>query len=371
MSYDIIVAGQLCLDLHPAMRHIPPNALSRAGKLWEVGAMTLTTGGAVGNTGLALHQLGVRVGLMSSVGDDFVGRGILDVLRQHDAALTDKVRVLSGEASAYTIVLAPKDADRTFLSHLGTNLSFDSAAIDFEQVAQTPLFHLGYPTVLPRLYANDGAELTAIFQRAKQRGAVTSLDLTLPDTHSPAGNVDWRKILQNSLPYVDIFVPSIEEIVFMLRRADYEKWHGEVMQHMQRRYLLELADELLQMGAAITGFKLGAYGLYLRASNVVNRLQAIAQQLQFDVHRWRDAELYQPAFAVKVVGTTGAGDACYAGLLAALIWAYSPTAAMRFACAVGACKVEAAEVGSGVQPRAAIDARIDEGWAYAQPRLPD
>ena len=48
------------------------------------------------------------------------------------------------------------------------------------------------------------------FEKAKEAGATTSLDLSLSNPESPAGKADWPAILRKTLPYVDIFVPSIE-----------------------------------------------------------------------------------------------------------------------------------------------------------------
>ena len=65
-------------------------------------------------------------------------------------------------------------------------------------------------------YKNEGAELLQIFEIAKSAGAITSLDMALPDPTSDSGNAPWQKILEKVLPYVDIFLPSIEEAYFML-----------------------------------------------------------------------------------------------------------------------------------------------------------
>ena len=55
------------------------------------------------------------------------------------------------------------------------------------------------------------------------------------------------------------------------------------------------------------------------------------------------AQIWHPAFQVDVAGTTGAGDAAYAGLLAALMRGLEPEACARMACAVAACNIEAAD----------------------------
>ena len=56
-----------------------------------------------------------------------------------------------------------------------------------------------------------------MFSNVKDLDVLTSLDMTLPDPESESGKVDWKRILTRVLPYVDIFTPSIEEIVELLK----------------------------------------------------------------------------------------------------------------------------------------------------------
>lgn len=53
-------------------------------------------------------------------------------------------------------------------------------------------------------------------------GLATSFDLAAVDPESDAGRADWERILRGVLPYVDFFVPSFEELCFMLDRPRYE-----------------------------------------------------------------------------------------------------------------------------------------------------
>ena len=67
-----IVAGHVDTDIHPAMP-LPPEGLQALlvpGKLVEVGPAHVTTGGAVSNSGLALHRLGFRTLLVGKIGND-------------------------------------------------------------------------------------------------------------------------------------------------------------------------------------------------------------------------------------------------------------------------------------------------------------
>lgn len=368
-SFDIVVAGHLCLDLLPQMDHIKLSALAMPGHLFETGPMRFSTGGAVSNTGLALHRLGVDVRLMSNVGDDLIGQMIIAFLESRDAVLCQKIQVEKGVPSAYTVVLAPENVDRIFLHCTGTNALFNASSIDYDFAAQGKMFHLGYPSLLPALTHRNGEELTALFSRVKSSDVITSLDTTLPDAEGASGTVNWELLLQNVLPFVDIFVPSIEEILFILRRSDYERWHGNVLEHLSRSYLDNLSSELLEMGCAVTGFKLGELGLYLRAGSLesLRRFDLLSLSLQ----SWANQAVWHPAFAVNVVGTTGAGDSAYAGLLRAILNGMSIEAAAQWSCAVGACNVEAADATSGILSWADTQQRIQRGWSVKPLRLYD
>ena len=352
---EIIVSGHLCIDLIPGMAHVSQAELVMPGHLSETGPMIVSTGGAVSNTGLALHRLGVDVGLMASVGDDLIGQMIVGYLNRRDERLARYIRCQPGQPSSYTVVLSPHNQDRMFLHCPGTNDHFSAADVDFEQARSAKIFHFGYPPIMARMYADGGRELIELFRRVHDAGVVTSLDMALPDAASASGRAPWVGILAAVLPYVDVFVPSIEEILFMLRRADYDRWRGSVTDHLTRDYLHALAGDLLHMGAGVAGFKLGDAGLYLRAGDDAARLPV-------DRAAWRGAEVYQPAFEVTVAGTTGAGDSAYAGLLAALLRGFGPADAARWACAVGACNVEHPDSNSGIRPWADIQARLDAGW---------
>ena len=73
-AIDIIVSGHLCLDLLPRMDAVPLDSLNSPGRLFEVGALGFSTGGAVSNTGLALHRLGMNIRTHGECGRRFSGQ---------------------------------------------------------------------------------------------------------------------------------------------------------------------------------------------------------------------------------------------------------------------------------------------------------
>jgi len=366
-EFDILVMGHLCVDLIPSMDHVPPQALIQPGRLYEVQELQVSTGGAVSNTGMALHRLGVDVRLMSLVGDDAIGGMIVEFLAARDPALAEHITVLPGVASSYTIVLSPERSDRIFLHCAGTNDQFGAEYVDLDIAARAIIVHLGYPPLLPRLYSDEGGEILKILRPLRERGVITSLDMAMPDAHGNSGRAKWYEILRNTLPYVDIFVPSFDEILYMMRPDDFRKYgdHPELL--ITEKYVAELTAEMLSLGCKIAGVKLGVDGIWLQTGNR-EAIDTLREALPLN-EAWNDCSAWHPAFEVELVGTTGAGDSAYAGLLAAILNGMSPAETVRMASAVGACNVEAADAVSSVRTWEDTRKRLAAGWRTKPSRL--
>src|SRR5205085_5005564 len=193
------------------------------GQTVEAGAVIFATGGAVSNTGLALHKLGVSTRLMGKVGADLFGQAILQIVESHGPGLSEGMVIADGESSSYSIILSPPNADRMLIHAPGCNATFGADDVRYEALETIRLFHFGYPPLMERMYLENGAELATIFRRVKVMGITTSLDLSMPDPQSAAGRADWQAILGATLPYVDVFLPSAEEILLMLRRSIFDQ----------------------------------------------------------------------------------------------------------------------------------------------------
>ena len=207
-----------------------------------------------------------------------------------------------------------------------------------------------------------------LFSRVNEEGVITSLDLSLPDPDGNTSGANWTRILDRVLPHVDIFLPSIEEIVFMLRKSDYEKWNGSILPNISNLYLQELALEIVEAGVAITGFKLGDLGMYLQTSRNLKHFRNL--ETSVDKLKWSGISMWHPAFEVEVQGTTGAGDSSYGGFLTEVLFGSDPFESLRMACAVGACNVEHADSVKGILSRNETLHRIEQGWSVSSKNLP-
>jgi sugar/nucleoside kinase (ribokinase family) len=350
MAPRAIVAGHLCLDLTPQFLsdHMP-----EPGQLAIVGPATLSTGGAVSNTGLDLLRLGVATELCGKVGDDYFGSAVRGIIERHTPGSSRGILVSPHEATSYTLVLSPAGRDRAFVHCPGANDSFGPDDIPQALLEQADLLHYGYPSVMKRMYSNGGRALVELLTRARQAGLTTSLDLAYVDPDSEGAQADWPAILRAALPLVDSFVPSVEEV-----RAIWDQTSSERAQGLPDA-LPRLAQTALAAGARIVMIKAGTNGVYLRTGSAPCRGRGAPRAWA----AWQQRELWSPAFAPeRVVTTTGAGDAAVACFLAAMLRGESPELAVSMACAAGACCCERADATSGVRTWDETLARLRAGW---------
>lgn len=327
------------------------------GKLTKVGAAVLSTGGAVANTGLALHRLGTPVMLLGKIGNDLFGEAVLSIFRRHHPPLTEEMIISNQEATSYTLVINPPGIDRIFLHDPGPNDTFSASDVKLDKLAGVRIFHFGYPPLVRQMYLDGGSQLVAMMHSIKALGITTSLDMSLPDPNSEAGKVDWQALIEAVMPHVDIFCPSIDELLYMLDRPRFASKHS-----IDVGLLRVLSERLLSLGAAIVMIKLGEQGAYLRTSNDLVRLQALGSGAPAKIENWRDRELYEPCFQANVAGTTGAGDCTIAGLLTGMLKGLSIEDTFTAAVAVGGCSVESADATSGVPHWDEVIARVNAGW---------
>jgi sugar/nucleoside kinase (ribokinase family) len=352
---DVIVAGHICLDITPAFPEIETENIEQLlipGKLLNVGKVAISTGGPVPNTGLAAHRLGLKVELMSKLGDDLFGKTTLDLLRQ--SIPVRGMHIVNGEASSYTIVIAPQGIDRIFLHNPGPNNTFGYEDINFNLVSKAKLFHLGYPPLMKHLYEKNGEELFRIFKKAKESGATTSLDVSLPDSNSESGKVDWQAILEKILPYVDIFLPSFEEILYMLEKEKFFKYRssnskGDIISQIKGDDLTRLSEKMLEFGTNIAVIKCGYKGFYVRTANRA-KFSKIGYARPGNLENWSSRELWHSTYHVdKIVSATGSGDSAIAGFLAAYIKGETIENALKYACAFGAQNLRVLDALSGLK----------------------
>lgn len=363
----IISAGHICLDITPVFA--PGQGYDRIadllvpGKLIQVGPASVYAGGSVGNTGLALKALGNEAVLLGKVGDDLLGATLQKVLSSHGAGglIVDR-----NSSTAYSVVLAIPGIDRIFLHNPGANDTFMPSDIPQAALDGAAVFHFGYPTLMRRMYMDGGRALADMLEGVRARGVATSLDLTAVDPNTDAGRADWPAILELALPHVDFFVPSFEELCFMLDRPLYDRLCAEGGDMTARLSLAEhavpLARRCLSMGCGAVLLKCGLSGMILCTAGQ-KRLAQAGEALDLDAALWADQTLLQPCYAAEAVrSAAGAGDASIAAFLTALAQGERPEMCVKLAAAEGAAAVAAYDTIGGILPLDELKRRINAGW---------
>ena len=373
-----VVAGHVCLDITPVF---PENPLSinknflLPGSLVQMNGVDIHTGGVVANTGLAMKKFGIGVSLIAKIGQDEFGGLVAKIFK--DFGQNQDLIYDSTSSTSYSIVLAMPGVDRMFLHNPGANNHFVVEDISDEILKEASVFHFGYPPLMKSVYEKDGEELLKIFQKVKKAGLATSLDLAGIDSTSEAAEADWQCILEKTLPYVDFFMPSIEELCFMIDRERYESWQiraegTDIINILDiERDVKPLAEKCILMGARIVVIKCGALGLYYKCSpgSALYRLEHILPINRLD---WGSNEGFEPSYIPeRVLSGTGAGDTCIAAFLSAILKGYSFMDCIHLAAAAGATCVTSYDALSGLLPLEQLKDKIDKGWKKNEGGLKD
>jgi sugar/nucleoside kinase (ribokinase family) len=269
---DAAIFGLLVADIvaQPMELSAPPEP----GGLTRLNSITLTSGGNACNVAIALAKLGMSVASCGLVGDDSLGRTIVERLREAGVNANGVTSDSRSQTSA-TIVAVQSDGERCFFHTPGVTDLLDANFFrsNFDLFRRAAWLQIGYFGLLPNL-TMDLPDLLAEF-RTSAPGTKIALD-----TSYPPGD---RKLLDPILPHVDLFAPSRSEATALTGETDPARMDANFRRHTRDN--------------AIIGIKLDAAGCYLDDGQHAHEI---------------------PAFKVNTIDTTGAGDAWFAGLLCGL-----------------------------------------------------
>jgi sugar/nucleoside kinase (ribokinase family) len=243
----------------------------KLGELERVESVTVHNGGNAMTAAVNLKRLGVESYLVGKVGDDLFGKGLLAGVKD-SGVCTDGIKVDRDNQTSVSIVLL-QNGERSFLHTVGANGSFKLDDIDFSVIDKVDLVFL---TGVFLMDTFDGEEAIEFLKKCKEMGKTTFLDVCWD------ARGRWGSVLNGYLPYVDYFMPSIDEA------KEISKCDGTPD---------EIADVFTSMGAKNIIIKLGSKGSYIR------------------LHGEREGRIFPSKRVDNVVDTTGAGDSFCSGFL--------------------------------------------------------
>ena len=155
----------------------------------------------------------------------------------------------------------------------------------------------------------DGEETAAFLKKCRELGKTTFLDVCWD------AKGRWGKVLDCCLPYLDYFMPSIDEARLIAGKDEPD----------------EIAEVFLAKGVRNVVIKLGGEGSYLRLGD------------------WEKGKRFPALKGVAAVDTTGAGDSFCSGFLAAFARGEEPERCMSVANTTGAMCVTAKGATTGIR----------------------
>lgn len=280
MRYDVSVIGLYILDVLGR----PVTRIPEGGGVDFIEEIRLTVAGTAGGTVIDTAKLGLKSLAVGAVGDDEKADWVMMTMQKHGVD-TSAMQRLKGVPTSATILNVRPNGDRPALHVRGASDHFDVPAAMYDQVFDAPIIHLGGTGLLRKL---DGPASLTLLREAKARGRTVTFDLI-------AANAETARIVRPLLPYIDYFMPSIEEAREMSGRRTAE----------------DCASFYLDAGAGCCIFTLGGDGAFYAHKD--------------------GTRLTSPAYDIEVVDTTGCGDAFDAGFITALHHRMDVEQAMRFA----------------------------------------
>jgi ribokinase len=261
--FDVVGFGALNVDKLYRVSRI-------AGKEEEshVTSFTESCGGSAANTVVGLAKLGLNTGYIGKVAEDREGKLLVDEFKR-EGVDTEGITVAKHGRSGVVMGYVDPKGERALYVDPGVNDTIDFREINPDYVGQTKFLHL------------------TSFVGEKSFDAQKKLVRKLPENVKVSfdpGNLYARKSFKLLKPIITktfVMLPNGSELT-LLTGENYKKG----------------AELLIKNGVSVVAVKLGEKGCY--------------------VTNGKESHLVKP-YPVKVVDTTGAGDAFSAGFLYGLI----------------------------------------------------
>jgi fructokinase len=262
--YDVVAIGELLIDFTPSMT-------DKNGIL----LFARNPGGAPANVLAMNSRLGGNTAFIGKVGQDEFGRYLKKTLE--DCGVDTKGLILATEANTtLAFVHLNKAGDRSFSFYRNNSadIMLRITDINTQLIANCNIFHFGSVSLTDE--PSRSATLSAV-RLAKEQGKIISFD------------PNYRELLWESEEHARM------QIIIALGLADIVKVSDDEMSFLTgHRNLMEGAKSISDLGAALVLITSGSEGAFY----FTNKHHGTV-----------------PAYKVRTIDTTGAGDAFFGSVL--------------------------------------------------------
>jgi sugar/nucleoside kinase (ribokinase family) len=202
-KFDVIVVGELNVDI--ILNRI--ESFPEIGKEKLAGNMEVALGSSSAIFASNLSSLGAKVSFVGKIGDDNFGKLITESLSRKGVNVDLIIKDKNSNTGA-TIILN-YDEDRAMITYQGAmnNLTIDDISLD--ALGQAKHLHFSSYYLQPGI-RNKVKEL---FRLAKKAGLTTSFDMQWDPEEK------WDLNYEMILPFVDIFLPNEQELLFLTKES--------------------------------------------------------------------------------------------------------------------------------------------------------
>ena len=283
-NLNVVCFGEVLYDVFPKHRKI---------------------GGAPLNVALRLASLGVNAQIISRVGNDEIGKELLEFIEANNVS-TDTIQIDNSYATGEVLVQLDKKGSASYT--------------------------INYPVAWDKIEVTPEAK-----SAVKNADVLVFGSLVCRDETSYNTLLSLLKIAKNKIFDVNLRDPfyTIDILIELMNQADFIKFND---------------DELLEICALYNSpFHSLDQNIYFIAEKTNTKQICVTKGSQGAVLYSNKKLFYNSGYKVKVADTVGSGDSFLAGLLYQLFTGNSPQKAVDFACAVGALVAQKEGANSKIQ----------------------
>lgn len=298
--------------------------LPRAGESLAARGVFQEHGGKGLNLGVGLHRLGVTVSMVMAVGRDAAGDAVTQCLRAE--GMDTRLVLPLGAQSGYGVGFITPEGSNFLAAFLGANALLETAHIDLGREAllqsQWVLAHYEVPDEI----------IVHAFTLARSRHVKTYLN------PSP-----WRPPALGLMALTDVLVVNATEAVQLLGEAEADLWS-------RAQWSLQLPHWARKIGWP---------------GRLPEQLLVVTLGEDGCVALSGDGQIFSvPAYRIRQLDATGAGDAFGAGLLYGLMRGDTVEESLRFASACGALIAARIGILDGLATSAQVQEFMDSTPVY-------
>ena len=299
-QFDLICIGMALVD--SIIKGFDPEPVSAAGYRAQSGS--LNVGGEAVNEAMAAAKLGMKTGLLCSLGEDDAGDMIVGALLRCGVD-TGRIVRSAGNPTPVTTMFVNEDGTRKSITNGAHRQNFHPERY-IDRFSDARGLILGS---LFRAPFDDPEIIRSVLTAAKAAGQIIFADTKLPNFRALTPDD-----LRDSLPLIDYLTPNEDEARHFSGKEQPE----------------EMADTFLGYGVKNVIIKLGGKGCLFKNA---------------------EERILLPACRIQAVDATGAGDNFVAGFASEILHGASHTEALRFANACGAICTTAVGAGTALKSR--------------------